>query len=120
MNIFSGGGFHLIRSNGFVQGFVPWHNHGAVAYTSISKEHVHLLLNVSEVAVPLQDGSHIHYIEGYVLFEDGHVHYYRACSSPAISVGDGTHTHYFNFDTTEDVGHKHHVSGFGMPAPGDR
>jgi hypothetical protein len=81
---------------------------------------VHQCLDVTSPPISSQDGSHIHYTDGFVQFEDGHNHYYQAYSGPAIPVGDGMHVHYYDFYTTVDDGHRHHISGVDMPAPGTR
>jgi hypothetical protein len=117
------GGYIIMSSVGkddFVSGFVPHHNHGSVDYTGISVNHVHQCLDITSPPIMAQDGSHIHYTEGYVLFEDGHTHHYQAYSGPAIPVGNGMHVHYYDFHTSEDNGHRHHVKGVDHPAPGTK
>ena len=115
-------GEHMNRvgKDSFTPGFVPHHNHGSVDNTSVAAGHVHQCLDVTSPPIQSQDGSHIHYTEGYVVFEDGHVHYYKAYSGPAIPVGNGMHVHYYDFYTTEDNGHRHHVKGVDQPAPGNK
>jgi hypothetical protein len=98
--------------------FVPDHNHSAIQITSLNDGHVHQLLNVSYYPTLLNNGGHIHYLEGYVLFEDGHVHYYEAWSGPAIPIGDGRHVHAYDFYTTEDDGHRHRLTFVDNPGPG--
>lgn len=80
---------------------------------------MHQCLDISGPPIPLQGGSHIHEVAGYVLFENGHYHYYKANSGSAISVGEGMHVHYYDFDTTENDGHRHRVKGVDQPAPGN-
>jgi hypothetical protein len=67
-----------IGKNKACHGFVPRHNHGSVDYTSVNDGHVHQCLDVTSPPISSQDGSHIHYTEGYVQFEDGHNHYFQA------------------------------------------
>lgn len=108
----------MISKDDFVREFVPHHNHGSVDYTSVAMDHVHQCLDITFPPMASENGSHIHFTEGFVLFENGHNHYYKACSGPAIPVGNGMHVHYYDFYTTEDFGHRHRVTGVDQPAPG--
>ena len=100
-----------------ISGFAPLHNHSSITNTSIDFGHTHQYLNITYPPTPI-NGSHIHYVEGYVLSENGHNHYYSAWSGPAIPLANSMHVHYYDFYTTEDQGHRHHVTGVDNPAKG--
>ncbi len=115
---FGGESINTQNQDGFATGFIAYHNHSWIDYTSLDDEHVHQYMNISHPAVKNTAG-HIHFINGFVLYDDGHYHYYEGWSGPAIPVGDGMHSHYYDLFTTVNNNHRHHISGVNNPAIGN-
>jgi hypothetical protein len=117
--IFIFGGEFMIYNKRITSRFFPGHNHYLSHTTAVADGHVHQVLNVTYPPRESQ-GSHIHYITGYVLFEDGHYYRYEAWSGPAEPSGNTEHVHAYDFYTTVNNGHQHHFTGTDSPAPGTR
>ena len=60
------------------------HTHGLARFTSVDRDHRHLVLNISDRAVVRNDGSHVHLVRSLTTFDRLHAHAVRLFTGPGI------------------------------------
>ncbi len=89
----------------------PRHVHEVLGSVRIAEQsedpHNHRFAGVSDQAIQLPGGSHVHEVEIRTDFYEDHFHFIRGRSGPAIPLCDGRHVHYLSGETSVSDGHDH-------------
>lgn len=79
---------------------------GAVKVADEDDPHTHRFCTVTEEAIPIGEGEHVHEVCFKTDFFDNHYHEFKGRTGPAVMVGD-RHVHYIESVTTENDDHRH-------------
>ena len=79
---------------------------GTVKVADEDDPHTHRFCTVTEEAIPIGEGDHVHEVCFRTDFFDNHYHEFKGRTGPAIKVGD-RHVHYIESVTTENDDHRH-------------
>lgn len=81
---------------------------GSVRLAELNEDpHNHRFAGVSEQAIPIGGGNHIHEICTKTDFYENHFHFINVQTGPAIPVGKGRHIHFVSAMTNVEDGHCH-------------
>jgi len=94
------------------------HTHGLARFTTVSLNHRHLILAISDRAVVLDNGTHVHRIRSLTTFDRLHAHAVSRYTGVGIPVGNtGMHYHVIEARTTLNRDHRHRLEARTRLAP---
>lgn len=94
------------------------HTHGLARFTSVTRDHRHLVLNISDRALVRNDGSHVHLVRSLTSFDRLHAHAVRRYTGPGIPIaGTNMHYHIIEARTTRNLEHRHTLRARTRRAP---
>lgn len=94
------------------------HTHGLARFTTVDRDHRHLVLNITDRAVVRSDGSHVHRVRSLTAFDRRHAHAVNRFTGPGIPIrGTGMHYHIINARTTRNLAHRHRLRARTRRAP---
>lgn len=87
------------------------HVHEVVGSVQIAEPvcdpHNHRFATVSDEAIPIGNGDHVHEIRFRTDFYEDHYHEFKGRSGGAVDVGGGKHVHFAEAMTDMEDGHRH-------------
>lgn len=69
--------------------------------------HNHRFAGVSEQAIPIGDGRHVHNICTKTDFYEDHFHFIGVTSEPNVELDENRHVHFVKGNTNVEDGHRH-------------
>lgn len=94
------------------------HTHGLARFTTVDREHRHLVLNISDRAVVRTNGTHVHRVRSLTTFDSLHAHAVNRFTGPGIPIrGTGMHYHIIEARTTLNREHRHTLRARTRRAP---
>ncbi|NLW17373.1 MAG: hypothetical protein GX033_06995, partial [Firmicutes bacterium] len=94
------------------------HTHGLARFTTVDRDHRHLVLNITDRAVVRSDGSHVHRVRSLTSFDRRHAHAVNRFTGPGIPIrGTGMHYPILNARTTRTLAPRHRLRARPRRAP---